>query len=234
MRVDKNNCLIIFMKWPEKGKVKSRLAAILSEDAVLQLYKCFVEDLLHTLKQSGLRPIIAFYPSEAGDKIAAWLGDEYSYVPQMGGNLGARMKNAFLRAFAHGGSRAVLIGSDLPDLPPEIIKDAFASLNDHDAAIGPARDGGYYLIGFRRDAFLPRMFDHIPWSTVAVFARTMEILREEGCKVRQLPFWRDIDKPEDVADLIKRSRNTPFMRSKTVACLIRLEIYNTLSVEAEK
>jgi glycosyltransferase A (GT-A) superfamily protein (DUF2064 family) len=78
------------------------------------------------------------------------------------------------------------------------------------------------------------MFDHIPWSTAAVFARTMEILREEGCKVRQLPFWWDIDEPEDVADLIKRSRNTPFMRSKTVACLIRLEIYNTLSVEAEK
>jgi len=234
MKMDKNDCLIVFMKWPQKGKVKSRLAAGLDENVVLELYKCFVEDLLDTLKQSGFRPIIAFYPPKAGDKIAAWLGDEYSYIPQAGANLGKRMKNAFALAFGQECSRVVLIGSDFPDLPAAIIKDAFASLKDHDTAIGPAWDGGYYLIGFNNDTFLPRIFDDIPWSTAVVFARTMEILREEGCEVRQLPFWRDIDGPEDVIDLIKRSRDSAFMQSKTMAWLMRLDIYNTLSVESKK
>jgi rSAM/selenodomain-associated transferase 1 len=234
MKMDKNDCLIVFVRWPEKGKVKSRLTAGLDENVVLELYKCFVEDLLHTLKQSGFQPLIAFCPLEAGDKITAWLGDEYSYIPQTGTNLGKRMQNAFALAFAQECSRVALIGSDFPDLPAEIIKDAFASLRDHDAAIGPARDGGYYLIGFRNDTFLPRIFDDIPWSTAGVFARTMEILREEGCEVRQMPFWRDIDRPEDIVDLIQRSRDKAFMRSKTMACLMRLDIYNTLSVESKK
>jgi uncharacterized protein len=234
MKMDKNDCLIIFMKWPEKGKVKSRLAAGLDENVVLDLYKCFVEDLLQTLKRAGFRPIIAFYPSEAGDKITEWLGVEYIYMPQTGPDLGTRMKNAFTRAFAQGCSRVVLIGSDVPDLPVEIIKDAFTSLKDYDAAIGPARDGGYYLIGFSNDGFLPRIFDDIPWSTAVVFTRTIEILREEGCEVRQLPFWRDIDRPEDVVDLIKRSRDNAFMQSKTIACLRRLDMFNILSVAAEK
>jgi len=234
MKTEKNDCLIIFVKWPEQGKVKSRLSVALNEDTVLDLYKCFVEDLLHTVKESGIRPVIAFYPADEGASVRSWLGSEYRYVPQMGDELGERMKNAFQWAFAQECSPVVLIGSDFPDLPAEIIKDAFTSLNDHDAAIGPALDGGYYLIGFRNDAFSPRIFDDIPWSTAFVFARTMEILREEGCDVCQLRFWRDIDRPEDIIDLIKRNRHNPFIRSKTMACLMRLEKYNTLFPEIEK
>jgi uncharacterized protein len=234
MKSEENDCLIIFVKWPKKGKVKSRLSVVLDEDTVLDLYKCFVEDLLHTVKELGIRPVIAFYPADEEDSVRSWLGSEYRYVPQMGDELGERMKNAFQWAFARGRSRVVLIGSDFPDLPAEIIKDAFASLNDHDAAIGPALDGGYYLIGFRNDAFSPRIFDDIPWSTAFVFARTMEILREDGCDVRQLQFWRDIDRPEDIDDLIKRNRDNPFIRSKTMACLRRLERYNSLFRESEK
>jgi rSAM/selenodomain-associated transferase 1 len=234
MKTDKNDCLIIFVKQPEKGKVKSRLSVALDEHTVLDLYKCFVEDLLQTVKESSFKPVIAFYPADKGDSVRSWLGSEYRYVPQTGDELGERMKNAFLRAFAQGYSRVVLIGSDFPDLPAEIIKDAFASLNDHNAAIGPAWDGGYYLIGFRDGGFSSRIFDDIPWSTAAVFARTMEILREEGCEVRQLRIWRDIDRPEDVVDFIKRNRDKPFIRSKTMACLMRLDRYNTLFPETEK
>jgi rSAM/selenodomain-associated transferase 1 len=152
----------------------------------------------------------------------------------MGDELGDRMKNAFQWAFSRGHSRVILIGSDLPDLPAEIINDAFASLNNHDAAIGPALDGGYYLIGFRNDAFSPRIFDDIPWSTSAVFARTIEILREEGRDVRQLRFWKDIDTPEDIIYFIERNRGNLFMKSKTMTCLMRLEQYNTVFRETKK
>jgi uncharacterized protein len=234
MKTEEDDCLILFVKWPQKGKVKSRLSVALDEDTILDLYTCFVEDLLHTVKESGIRPVITFYPSDEGESVRNWLGSEYRYVPQMGDELGERMKNAFLRAFAQGYSRVVLIGSDFPDLPAEIINGAFVSLNDHDAVIGPAEDGGYYLIGFRNDAFSPRIFDDIPWSTASVFARTMEILRGEGCDVHQLRFWRDIDRPEDIIDLIKRNRDNPFMRSKTMTCLMRLDQYNTLFRETEK
>jgi rSAM/selenodomain-associated transferase 1 len=234
MKTEENDCLILFVKWPEKGKVKSRLTVALDEDTVLNLYKCFVEDLLHTVKESGFQPVIAFYPADAGDRVGSWLGSEYRYVPQTGNELGERMKNTFQWAFSRGHSRVVLIGSDFPDLPAEIISDAFASLNNHDAAIGPAQDGGYYLIGFRNDAFSPRIFDNIPWSTSAVFARTIEILKEEGCNICELQLWKDIDRPEDIVDLIKRNRGNAFMRSKTMTCLMRLEHYKTLFRETEK
>ena len=209
------------MKWPEKGKVKTRLTAALGEDAVCELYKCFVEDLLNTVALTGIRPLIAFHPEGAEDRISAWLGSGYSYVPQVGADLGARMKNAFSQAFAQGLSQAVLIGSDFPDLPAAIIKDAFSSLKRNDAVIGPARDGGYYLIGFSRKAFLPRIFDDIPWSTDAVFARTMDILAGEGLKVRQVAIWSDIDGPGDLSGLMERNSESTSVCSCTIACLRR-------------
>jgi rSAM/selenodomain-associated transferase 1 len=216
----KPDSLIIFVKWPEKGRVKTRLSSALGEDTVLELYKCFVEDIIATVTQSGFRPLIAYYPGDAGDMIAAWLGAGNDYMPQVGADLGARMSNAFQTVFETGVSRAVLIGSDLPNLPEEIIVEAFLALNKgNHAVIGPAEDGGYYLIGFRYDTFLSRVFDGIPWSTVTVFERTMSIFVEEGLLIHQLPAWRDIDRPEDIADLMEHNSNNSFRQSRTMACL---------------
>ena len=230
-RIDR---LIIFVKWPEKGKVKTRLAADLGEDAVYELYKCFVEDLLDTVANTGIQPLISFHPEEAEDKVRAWLGSGYSYVPQVGAELGERMKNAFSQVFSDGVSQAVLIGSDFPDFPAAIIKDAFSSLKRDDAVIGPARDGGYYLIGFRRKGFLPSIFDGIPWSTDAVFARTIDILQKEGRRVSRMPFWNDIDRPGDLAGLIERNMNNKSACPRTLACLMRHCIYDALCAETEK
>jgi len=216
----KPDSLIIFVKWPEKGRVKTRLSSALGEDTVLELYKCFVEDIIATATQAGLRPLIAYYPEDAGDMIAAWLGAGNDYMPQVGADLGARMSNAFQTVFETGVSRAVLIGSDLPNLPEEIIVEAFLTLNKgNHAVIGPAEDGGYYLIGFRHDAFLSRAFEGIPWSTAEVFEMTMSIFAQEGLDIHRLPSWRDIDRPEDIVDLIKQNMDKPFMQSKTMACL---------------
>ena len=218
----KTDCLIIFVKWPEKGRVKTRLSAALGDDAVLELYRCFVEDIIETVKRSGFRPLIAYYPEGAGEKIAAWLGDENDYIPQVGADLGAKMSNAFRLVFERGVSRAVLIGSDFPDLPAEIISEAFSALENSDAVIGPAKDGGYYLIGFRQDTFSPRVFDGIHWSTAEVFERTMTIFTQERLDIHQLPVWRDIDRPEDLVDLVKQNMDKPFMQSKTMAYLQKM------------
>lgn len=211
--------LIIFVKLPEKGRVKTRLSAVLGEDAVLELYKCFVEDIIAAVSQLGCRPLIAYHPEDAGAKIAAWLGDENDYFAQAGADLGTRMSNAFQRVFGQGTLRAVLIGSDFPDLPAEIINQAFSSLQANDAVIGPAKDGGYYLIGFRHEAFLSRVFEGVSWSTAEVFEQTMSIIAQQGLNIHQLPIWRDIDRPEDISDLMKHNIDGPFMQSKTMACL---------------
>ncbi|MGO9377440.1 MAG: TIGR04282 family arsenosugar biosynthesis glycosyltransferase [Dissulfurispiraceae bacterium] len=225
----KADCIIIFVKWPEKGRVKTRISAALDENAVLELYKCFVEDMISTINRSGFRPLVAYYPEDAADDIVTWLGNENDYMAQVGIDLGAKMNTAFQMVFERGVFRAVLIGSDFPDLPVEIINEAFSALNSKHAVIGPAKDGGYYLIGFRHDTFSSRVFDDIPWSTAEVFERTMLAFTQLGLDIHQLPVWRDIDRPEDIVDLIKQNMDSPFKRSKTMACLMRYQIFEYLN-----
>ena len=217
-----DDCLIIFVKWPEKGMVKTRLSVALGDDVAMELYKSFVEDIIATIVQSGFRPLIAYYPEDAGEKIATWLGADNDYTPQIGANLGAKMSNAFRQVFEREVSRAVLIGSDFPDLPAEIISEAFSALKIKHAVIGPAKDGGYYLIGFRLDTFSSAVFDGIPWSTAEVFERTMSIFTREGLDIHQLPIWRDIDRPEDLVGLVEQNTDKPFMQSKTMVYLQKM------------
>jgi glycosyltransferase A (GT-A) superfamily protein (DUF2064 family) len=108
------------------------------------------------------------------------------------------------------------VGSDSPDLADTIINDAF-ELIDCDAVIGPAFDGGYYLIGFKRSTFLPEIFEGIPWSTDIVFESTIEILEKYNYKIHVLPEWRDIDRLNDLAALVDRNRETEFANSRTMS-----------------
>jgi rSAM/selenodomain-associated transferase 1 len=217
--------LIIFVKWPEKGKVKTRLAASFGEDETLELYRCFVRDTIEMAEQSGFSPLISYYPEDAGKEVREWLGDEREYLPQSGNDIGARMGNAFRLAFDQGSTTAVLIGSDFPDLPAEIIIEAFSALESNRAVIGPAKDGGYYLIGFRRDTFDAGIFEDIPWSTAEVFERTVSIAAGAGIEIYRLPVWRDIDRPEDIADLIGQNTGKPFMQSRTMKFLKKTPLW---------
>jgi uncharacterized protein len=219
--IDDTTCLLLFVKYPDKGKVKSRLSKDFGEESVLRLYESFVLDLLETLNKGGYRLIICFHPPSAQEKIASWLGKSYLYMPQNGSDLGEKMKNAFASAFSEGCEKVILIGSDIPDLPKEIIDEAFA--NDGEAVIGPATDGGYYLIGFKRDTFLPHIFEGIQWSTASVFERTMEIFRTHSCKVHVLPQWRDVDTPEDLRAFYERNKNTAFVDSRTMGFIKRMK-----------
>jgi rSAM/selenodomain-associated transferase 1 len=212
----KKDCLIVFVKSPEAQSVKSRLGSVIGELKARQLYRHFVEDLLDNLDRGDYCLKIFFYPPDRLQTVTGWLGHDRSYEPQTGCDLGERMKNAFEKCFSEGFDRSILIGSDSPDLPREIIEEGFAALASVDAVIGPARDGGYYLIGFRATTFLRDTFSGIPWSTEGVLTSTLAILDEKGLKVTVLPTWRDIDTYEDLKAFMEINRNTAFAQSRTV------------------
>lgn len=209
----------MFVKYPDKGKVKSRLSQYWDEDMVVRLYRAFIEDLLERLSNGDYRFRIAYHPRERKNDFSKDFGNTYSYMPQTGTGLGKKMQNAFKKCFSDGYQAVVVIGSDSPDLPPQIIKEAFQALEKSDAVIGPSYDGGYYLIGFCIESFTPEAFEGIDWGTESVYKTTMDILESAGKRVHVLPAWRDIDRPEDVVALINDSEKTGFAGSKTISCL---------------
>lgn len=196
-----DRCLLFFVKKPEKGKVKSRLAAVIGEDSAVSVYKSLVAQMLSTLNRGTFPLCICFFPKNAQKSIENWLGRKYRYLPQNGKDLGERMRNSFMDGFAMGHKRVVLIGSDIPDLPMKYIEEAFQSLKEMDAVIGPAYDGGYYLIGFKEKSFSPQVFDGIDWGTKSVFDETIRKLKRFGRAVHTLPCHRDIDTVEDLKRL---------------------------------
>jgi rSAM/selenodomain-associated transferase 1 len=200
MKLD-DRCLLFFVKNPERGKVKSRLAAVIGGDSAVRLYKNLVVQMLSTLKEGTFPLYICFFPKNAQKPIRNWLGREYLYMPQNGKDLGERMRNGFIDGFATGYKRVVLIGSDIPDLPMKYIEEAFKSLKEMDAVIGPAFDGGYYLIGFKDKTFSPQVFEGIAWGTRTVFDETMKKLKRFRRAVHTLPYQRDIDTAEDLKRL---------------------------------
>lgn len=200
-----DRCLLFFVKKPERGKVKSRLAAVIGGDSAVRLYKNLVAQMLSTLREGTFPLYICFFPKNAQKPIKNWLGREYCYLPQNGTDLGERMRNGFMEAFEMGFKRVVLIGSDIPDLPLELIEEAFTSLHKNDVVIGPAFDGGYYLIGFKDKTFSPQVFEGIAWGTQNVFDETMKKLKRFRRVVHTLPYQRDIDTVEDLMHLDKRT-----------------------------
>lgn len=195
--------IIVFARAPLEGRVKTRLSPELDSGRILKLYKCFVTDTLNMLKQTGRPLCLCFDPPDAENIMRDWLGDDIAFQAQDGNNLGEKMANAFAAAFASGVESAVLIGTDAPDLSTKIIVRAFSALTDHDAVIGPAADGGYYLIGFRSDTFRHAVFETIPWSTASVYAATLARLSAYGASVYRLPEWRDIDHYADLCALAR-------------------------------
>jgi len=180
--------------------VKTRLASAVGDEMAVRLYRRFLLETLFTLNRGTFLFYLCFYPENSLSDLKGWLGDDYLYMPQKGEDLGKRMKNGFIDAFAMNFKRVVLIGSDIPDLPLEFIEEAFTSLQEKDVVIGPSIDGGYYLIGFKDKNFSIRVFEGIPWSTKRVFEETMEVLKQEGLTVHTLQPWRDIDTIDDLSN----------------------------------
>ncbi|MHC4742362.1 MAG: TIGR04282 family arsenosugar biosynthesis glycosyltransferase [Planctomycetota bacterium] len=218
--MENRNRIIIFLKDPEQAEAKTRLAAELGRDLAVKIYRSFVLDTLSTLTTLDTPITIFFYPPEAAERIAEWLGPECEYRPQSGRDLGQRMKNAFLQTFDQAAEKIVLVGSDIPDIPPEFVNQAFEALDSKDAVIGPACDGGYYLIGFEKETFLPQAFENIQWSTPTTFDQTINALNRNKLETQTLPPWHDIDTVSDLTDLVIRNHNTPFQQSRTYLSIL--------------
>jgi rSAM/selenodomain-associated transferase 1 len=221
----KNDALILFfVKYPEPGEVKTRLAPTIGPEKAAELYENFVLDLLAKLESTQLPFAICFYPEKKKELLMDWLGEGYAYILQKGADVGERMAAAFLEAFAGGYRRVILMGSDFPDLPQSFLEDSLGVLNTHDAVIGPAMDGGYYLIGFRKETFFRQAFEGMDWGTEGVFRQTLSILKDHRRQVYVLPVWNDIDTIEDLRQIIERSESSGFATSKTMSFLSKLKI----------
>ncbi len=199
----KDKGIILFLKYPEAGKVKTRIGAELGDDFTVVLYKKFVSDILK--KISSLEPdlIIYFTPMEKQKEIADWLGYSLPVIPQSGNNVGERMRSAFREQFMAGYSRLILIGSDIPHIPSIYLLNALNFLENKIPVIGPASDGGYYLIGFNRNNFLPSVFEGINWSTGSVFTETITAFEKYGFKPSVLPVLSDIDTADDLRKILR-------------------------------
>jgi hypothetical protein len=223
-----NRCLIVFVKYPQPGQVKSRLAKDYDSDFAAGLYKAFVLDILECAAKGPWQLRIYFDPAEKETEIKKLFSNNHEYRPQRGADLGARMKNAFADCFSEGFKSVVLIGSDFPDLPLKIIEDAFALLDGPgDTVIGPAADGGYYLIGLKAETFLPDIFSELLWSTSSVFAETVKILQACGQRTEILQEWHDVDTRDDLINLMERSKSTTFAHSRTMKYLLASRNFST-------
>jgi uncharacterized protein len=202
-----NNALILFLKYPELRKVKTRIAASLGDDFALGLYTAFIKDLLVMAGIIGADKILAI-DGPADVSIASLdFGTCYSVIRQNGKDIGDRMLNAFIYVFNSGYEKAVLIGSDLPGLPAALVENAFVALNTTDAVIGRSTDGGYYIIGFRKKTFSADCFKGITWSTSSVFQQTIAKLSRSKKIVYMLPEWIDIDDHNDLQQFYERNTN---------------------------
>lgn len=224
MSSEDRRCILLFVKSPIEGQVKTRLAGKLGHETARRLYESFVVDTLEIVNALDIHVRICFLPADAENEFKQWLGTEYEYFPQTGRDLGQRMRNAFSQAFDDGFKEVVVIGSDIPDLPAEYLYQAFTALGDSDVVLGPSSDGGYYLIGFSRDSFIPEAFDNIPWSTADVLGQTTKILKRRGRRMHLLPQWHDIDTVGDLRLLIDRNKHTAFLESETFLCLSQSEL----------
>jgi len=191
--------IFLFLRFPEPGQAKTRLIPELGAEGAAEVYRKMAEqvaDIVRELDRPGLLKVAYYSPAEKGQEIRKWLGNDFHFVAQPDGDLGRRLEDAFVGGFRKGARRIVAIGTDCVEITEEIILEAFEALSEADAAIGPALDGGYYLMGLNRPCH--SVFRGIPWSTDKTLRETLARLRGCGLNVRLLPPLMDIDTPEDL------------------------------------
>ena len=201
-------CLIIFTRYPEPGLTKTRLISALGAEGAAKLQQQMTE---HTLVQARqwrdrFSSVEVHFAGGSHQLMQQWLGTDLIYRQQEAGDLGQRMQLAFERSFAAGISRVVMIGIDCPDVTATLLTQAFEALSHSALVLGPAADGGYYLIGLNRS--IPELFAGIHWGTDQVLATTQVIAQRLGLAIFFLPVLHDVDRPEDLP-IWERQHNLP-------------------------
>ncbi len=194
-----SECLIIFTRYPEPGKTKTRLIPALGAEGAATLQRQMTEHTLAQVKELQAKRLVSvevYFVGGNQQLMQSWLGTSVIYRQQGDGDLGRRMAIAFQTALEAGKQRVVVIGTDCPDLKAQLMVKAFHALEQHDLVLGPAQDGGYYLIGLCR--LIPELFTGISWSTAEVLQQTMSIAQRLELAVAYLPRLSDVDRPEDL------------------------------------
>ena len=218
----KKNAFILFLKYPERGIVKTRLAKALGDDLTYELYQCFLADISAMTHRIKVQTIIVHSGPE-GILFPDFPGIQC--IRQRGSDIGERMYNAFADVFALGFERCALTGSDIPDLPAGLVNDAFDKMDSADVVLGPSSDGGYYLIGCKQQDLRASIFHDMHWSTAGVFAETVKNIDEAGLKLASLTRWTDIDEFDDLINFYKRNKNLS-TKSRVMQFLITKGIMN--------
>ena len=198
-----DSMLMIFAKYPEEGKVKTRLARTIGEKNAVRIYRKLLE---HTFEIANVAPADrALFMAGKVKTVPGLEHYDFPHFVQKGKDLGEKMKKAFERSFGQGYKRVVIIGSDCWELSEDVLREAFEALRDHDVVLGPAEDGGYYLLGMRE--IVSELFVNKKWSSPDVFLDTLLDLKSKNLKYHLLPTLKDVDEetdlPKDLEKLIQ-------------------------------
>ncbi len=218
-------------KQPERGKVKTRIAAVLDDDRAAELYRCALHDTLAlALSVADVAHVLSYAPPTGSARnYFEQAAPDFALIPQQGATLGERIVATLAPLFKNH-SPVVLIGSDSPDLPTELIDRAFQLLRGStDVVLGPAHDGGYYLIGMR--SMHANLFQRIEWSTAQVAQQTRVRAAEAGLRTVELPPWHDLDTVADLETLV--APNAPLTRAFVAALNARDDDENKSSGRVE-
>jgi len=196
----KKNILIIFLKYPEAGKVKTRLAKDVGDDEAARIYSHMALNIIEgAIDPQSYNTIIFYDPPEKEKEIKNWIGKkEVQYLPQIGNTLGDRISNAFKEVYSNGADKTVIIGTDCLEVTSEIINKAISLLGETQVVLGPAEDGGYYLLALNQDR--PQIFQDINWSTEHVLNQTVSKIVENKLNYQKLKTLKDIDTVDDIND----------------------------------
>lgn len=209
-RASHHTALVIFAKAPIPGQVKTRLCPPLTHDEAATLQGSFVLDTLERTKAAVIKLKLPFdrYLACAPSSTLVFFKileerQGVTLLDQEGEDLGSRMHHAFDTLFERGYQHVLIVGTDVPALPIGYYQQALGQLEKHDLVLGPALDGGYYMIGLNKPT--PTLFENMPWSTDRVLALTREKATSLGLRTALLPEWRDIDRLDDLQAIIEAS-----------------------------
>lgn len=197
--VVKSELLIIFSRYPIAGQAKTRLIPALGAEGAAQLQRQMTVQTL-SMAQHCQVPLQIRFCGGSQPQMQDWLGAEFDYQMQGEGDLGDRMARSFEAGFGAGYDRIVIIGTDCPQIDPDLIREALSELQQKDLVLGVATDGGYYLIGLSR--MIPAIFQDITWSTELVLMQTLAIADRLSVSYHLLRMLSDIDRPEDLVHLV--------------------------------